>query len=87
MPGPVCVLGPILANRVEFRLTAGYRLNSFFGRFWHAKMEKQSKLLNPRAAACHSGRRKLTRAVVLPELADSDCRSLQSVGRRRTQTQ
>ena len=27
-------------------------MNSFFGRFWQAKMKKRSKLLNPRAAAC-----------------------------------
>ena len=46
--------GPILANGVEFRFTVGYLLNSFFGRFWHAKMKKRSKLLNPRAAAWHS---------------------------------
>ena len=38
---------PISANGVEFRLTIGYLLNSFFGRFWQAKMGKRSKLLNP----------------------------------------
>ena len=44
--------GPISANGVEFRFTVGYLLNSFFGRFWQAKMKKRSKFLNPRAAAC-----------------------------------
>ena len=43
--------GPISANGVQFRSTVGYLLNSYFGRFWHAKMEKRSKLLNPLAAA------------------------------------
>ena len=43
--------GPILAKGVQFRFTVGYPLNSFFGRFWTAKMEKWSKLLNPRAVA------------------------------------
>ena len=47
------LLGPIIANGVEFRFTARYLLNSFFGRFWYAKMERRSKHLNPRAAACN----------------------------------
>ena len=48
------LLGPISANGVELRLTVEYLLDSFFGRFWHAKMENRSKLLNPTAAAWES---------------------------------
>ena len=43
LPGPA---EPNFSNGVEFRLTIGYLLNSFFGRFWQAKMKKRSKLLN-----------------------------------------
>ena len=52
LTGLPALQSPISANGVEFRLTIMYLLNSFFGRFWQAKMEKRSKLLNPRAAAC-----------------------------------
>ena len=37
---------------LEFGFTVGYLLNSFLGRFWHAKMETLSKLLKAHAAAC-----------------------------------
>ena len=70
--------GPILAKRVKFGFTAGYPLNSLFGRLWHAKMGKRSKLLNPRAAAwialpIHRDRLRAAAAATQRGLSQSVC--------------